>query len=311
MAKTTTKKAVAPKKAAVKTKTRAKKKTTAVARTKKAVIPMNGQGAVRALEEYINRRQTILSFIKDNLIEGKDYGQMWDKDEKKNLYKSGAEKIINWLQLATPKFFPDQEAWVMLGSPSGTICYVCYLVRQENMPAVFREVKKLGLEHEQLVYRQFAEAEGRGAASLSEGRIFDANACVKKCEIRCMKDATLRLGLSGEFGQDMEEWLAQDREHKAASEKRKAEAKKKYTQPKRTVSNAEKKTAQTVPVEKAEEGKGTGVKELAGEIVDGFLDAGVFPESLEQKYRAIVKRHVKAGNRVALEALLKTIKAQV
>ncbi len=298
--KAAVKKQPTAKKAPVK-KAPAKRKTKAVARVAKAVatIPMNGQAAILALEKYIEQRQNILKFVHDSLVKDQDYGFTHSKAKKQEIWKSGCEKVIGWLQLATPKFFQDAEAWEMLGKPTGTVMLRCYLIRQANMPKVLADMKKHGLEYEELFYRQYAEAEGRGAASLDGKTIFDANACIKKCEIRCQKDAVLRLGLSGEFGQDEAEYAAR----REAAQKDIDRVEGTYEEPRRTIKPEEKANAETVePVKNGSE------LEKLGKEAHRILDSGKINSApMAKKFREIVERNIKNENVAGLKGAINTM----
>jgi len=152
----------------------------------------------QALTVQTEQRALIQQFIKDNLVNGIDYGKihvvkncpMEDKARgscnrdyhysKSILFKPGQEKIFSLFGIQD-ELEKDEEAYAMLGNVQGLVAYKCVMYRGEN---------KIG--------------EGRGAATLS-GTQNDPNATIKKAEKRARMDACLSLGFSAYFTQDLDD----------------------------------------------------------------------------------------------------------
>lgn len=131
-------------------------------------------------------RKVIDDYIKNNMVEGKDYGSITIKGHvsKPSLFKPGAEKFCGLFKIR-PTFKKDTETVEMLGNTPGIIAYVCELVDS----------------------RGEVVGEGRGTSSVDpKGYDFDTNKGVKIAEKRAQIDAVLRTGaLSDFFTQDMED----------------------------------------------------------------------------------------------------------
>lgn len=132
-------------------------------------------------------RVIINDYIKNNMVNGKDYGTITVKghQSKPSLFKPGAEKFCGLFKIR-PTFRKDPETIEMLGNTPGIISYICDLVDS----------------HGQVV------GEGRGTAKTDpiHGSDFDINKQVKIAEKRSQIDAVLRAGgLSDFFTQDMED----------------------------------------------------------------------------------------------------------
>lgn len=181
-----------------------KKKTSIVPVTTRVDLPAEWSQE-KGLKNYITLQKRLMSFVKDNLREGIDYGPTWPGDEKKNILIAGCEKVVLWLKLVE-RIFPDVDSFAMLGSPEKTVCYVDYLVRYQDVPQVDKLIKKYGIENEEMVYRMLSITTGRGAATVDGTTVKDPNVAVKKARIRAKKDAVLSLGLHNEFTQDAEEY---------------------------------------------------------------------------------------------------------
>ena len=146
----------------------------------------------RNLAEVTKKTKLMETFIKDNLVEGTDYGKGDHKSDKLTLLKSGSEKVCLLLNLM-PTFSQDMETLSLLdpGEKQQTIAFVCRLADRRSGTIV---------------------AEGRGACNIhkpgregSKGPI-DINRAVKMAEKRAQMDATLRAAaLSGRFAQDLED----------------------------------------------------------------------------------------------------------
>jgi hypothetical protein len=268
-----------PEKKAVKKKAPAKKKTTAIAKK---------DDNVTALESYVKKRKSVMSFVKKEMREGIDYGEQYAGADKKSILIAGCEKVTNWLELK-PKYFPDHGAWTMLGSADGVILFTCYLIWAKNIPLMDKKIKSFGVENEEMVYRMYAETTGKGGASMREKKIFDENVCIKKAKIRATKDAVLALGLHDEFGQDYE--LYEDDIESNGD--------KKYTEPKR-------KSA--TPTEAKGEKKE--VVELRDAIVK-TLRASKLPDAQRRKLYEKAEELLQNQNEIALEALKTSIDRQI
>lgn len=147
--------------------------------------------------ETLNRK-IIKEFITNHMVEKIDYGKIhvfkscpnhktpWlCKNEyhfsKNTLFKPGAEKFASLFKMRAG-YKRDLETWEMLGSPAGTICYVCNLFTTKDV--------LLG--------------EGRGAASVAEKG--NPNTAIKIAKKRAFVDAVLSTGaLSDFFTQDLED----------------------------------------------------------------------------------------------------------
>lgn len=152
----------------------------------------------QALVVQTEQRKLIQDFIKENLVEGIDYGKIHvvsscpdekrargscQKDyhfSKSILFKPGQEKIFSLFSI-TDELEKDVEAMEMLGNVPGLVALKCTMYRGQN---------KVG--------------EGRGAASLSQSQN-DPNSCIKKAEKRARMDACLSLGFSAYFTQDLDD----------------------------------------------------------------------------------------------------------
>lgn len=144
------------------------------------------------------KRKLITMFITDHLKEGVDFGKIhvykncpnhktpWlCKNQyhysKNTLFKPGAEKFGSLFKMRSA-FKRDLETWEMLGSPAGTICYICNLFTTKDI----------------LV------GEGRGAAGVAEKG--NPNTAIKIAKKRAFVDAVLSTGaLSDFFTQDLED----------------------------------------------------------------------------------------------------------
>jgi hypothetical protein len=144
------------------------------------------------------QRAILIEFVKDQLIEGSDFGKIhvsnncqhkyelekcklsghWSKD---CLFKPGQEKIFSLLGITT-KLKVDRDTLEMLGNPTGTIAYICEM---------FKGDVSLG--------------EGRGSCSVGGGLNRDSNSATKIAEKRARMDACLTLGFSEFFTQDMDD----------------------------------------------------------------------------------------------------------
>lgn len=152
----------------------------------------------QALIVQTEQRKLIQDFIRDNLVEGVDYGRIHvvkscvDEDRSRGsckkdyhfsksiLFKPGQEKIFSLFGI-TDELEKDEMAYEMLGNMPGLIAYKCTMYRGD---------KRVG--------------EGRGAATLG-GTQNDPNSTIKKAEKRARMDACLSLGFSAYFTQDLDD----------------------------------------------------------------------------------------------------------
>ena len=79
------------------------------------------------LGAFAERRRVVLDYISANFVKGVDFGPTDDRSDKPTLKKPGAEKLCRLFN-TTPRWRRDTETWEMLGSPAGTICYICEIV---------------------------------------------------------------------------------------------------------------------------------------------------------------------------------------
>ncbi len=147
------------------------------------------------IKEETEKRKLILSFIKDHMKEGVDFGRIhivkdcpnkYNCDNayhfsKDTLFKPGAEKFCSLMKLRI-EYHKDKDTWEMLGSSPGTVCYLAQLYTPNG----------------QLV------GEGRGVSSVAEKS--SPNVAVKIAQKRAKLDATLSTGgLSDFFTQDLDD----------------------------------------------------------------------------------------------------------
>lgn len=175
--------------------------------TPAATVQMAGvpQGVPDTLQAYVVEHAALQRFIREHLERTVDYGPIhfvardkcpalkdyrlcttkahWTKD---TLFKPGAEKITKALG-ARPQFRMDEETWRMLGSPAGTLCYVCTLVTASG--------EVLG--------------EGRGAADV-KAHYGDVNKTIKMAEKSSQIDCVLRVAaLSDVLTQDFDDGVTE------------------------------------------------------------------------------------------------------
>jgi len=158
-----------------------------------ATLPVQATPATmaEAMSRWVEERRLVLEFIRKNFVEGIDYYRIPIKDKetgriiaysKPSMSKAGSEKIHGWLDIR-PTFRRDPETWEMLGSPAGTLTYICELVKLGTGEIV---------------------GEGRGARRVQDDK-GDVNKCIKMAQKSAATDATLRaFGLSEVFTQDLE-----------------------------------------------------------------------------------------------------------
>jgi hypothetical protein len=162
-----------------------------VATAPKDIMPRSVSVTPKQLRKQMERdeetRKIIDEYIKNNMVEGKDYGSITiqGKQSKPSLFKPGAEKFCGLFKIRAA-FKKDLETVGMLGDKPGIIAYICELVDSRG----------------QVI------GEGRGSSSVDpNGKDFDVNKAVKIAEKRAQIDAVLRAGgLSDFFTQDMEDY---------------------------------------------------------------------------------------------------------
>ncbi len=100
-----------------------------------------GRKLLRDLRGYIIDQKMLLTFIKDSLIEGVDYGYSWEGAKKKNIYKAGCEKVRIYMR-CLDKPFVDFDTFKMMGSPASTLFFVVYLVPLARMEVVHKNIRE-------------------------------------------------------------------------------------------------------------------------------------------------------------------------
>ncbi len=245
------------------------------------------------LDEFINRQKTLMEFTKKQLTENVDYGPAWEGDTKKNIYKAGCEKMKNWLQLKIG-LYPDMASWKMLGEDTKTVCYSCYLIRMKDVPLLHEIIvsfKKLDFdEAEEMAWREIAICWGKGAATVNGTTVKDRNVAVKKARIRSFKDATLELGLSNEFTQDVADY-------EEGSGEGLPEGERPVTPPK----------PKAEPFKKQKE---KSINSMMDEALKWLNRANLFPPNQRNLLTNKVSELHKAENKAALGALFQSIERQ-
>ena len=172
-----------------------------VAQSQNAATPYDWEPSEfnAALQRRSMNRKALLDWIRDSLVEGTDWGKIhtfgrnrcglgkqcsnpshWSKPV---LFKPGAEKITGMLGLnACFPDLPELEKSIRDGMEIKTLLLHCELVNAAGVPL----------------------AMGAGARSLQQDS-GDVNKALKMCLKSCHIDATLRLGLSDIFTQDLDD----------------------------------------------------------------------------------------------------------
>lgn len=137
--------------------------------------------AVKNIESWIETRKNFIKNVVSIMVEGKDFHKIkFGGKEVQVLAKGGAEKVVSALGW-TAEFVKDNETYEMLGSPAGTLCYICNLKNGEFV------------------------GQGRGARNIKQDA-GDVNKTIKMAQKSAYIDATLRAsGLSDLFTQDLDE----------------------------------------------------------------------------------------------------------
>lgn len=139
----------------------------------------------KQMERDQEMRAIVNDYIKNNMVEGKDFGTITikGKESKPSLFKPGGEKFCSLFKIR-PTFRKDNETVEMLGNTPGIIAYICDLVDTRGRVV----------------------GEGRGVAKADLSADFDINKQVKIAQKRAQIDAVLRTGgLSDFFTQDVED----------------------------------------------------------------------------------------------------------
>ncbi len=153
-----------------------------------------------ALDRRENNRKALLSWIKDNLVDGVDYGRILIKGQwsKPSLWKPGAEKISAMLNL-TPRFPSHLE--YERAAYEGRKIYMIILKCLLETPG------------------GFTAGEGIGARLLAKDN-GDINKALKMAEKSAHINAVLRVaGLSEIFTQDLEDMAAEKNQARQPAEK--------------------------------------------------------------------------------------------
>lgn len=140
-----------------------------------------------SLERRRQNRQALLTWIRDSLVEGVDYGSIPTKrgPSKPSLWKPGAEKICGSLSVI-PRFNLELKDQLVIAGKSPELV----IMRCEIHDAQGRVI-----------------AEGHGARSLKQDA-GNVNTSIKMAEKSALINATLKLaGLSEIFTQDLEEMI--------------------------------------------------------------------------------------------------------
>jgi hypothetical protein len=126
------------------------------------------------------RLELVHAFVVDNFREGIDYGPADPRNPKPVLLKPGAERLCK-LFGTRPRWRMDEDTWNMLGSPAGTVCYICEMIDNTTGEII---------------------GEGRGAEKIGNKQR-DANKAIKIAEKCALIDCVLyTFGLSEKFTQD-------------------------------------------------------------------------------------------------------------
>lgn len=148
---------------------------------------MSSKDLKSAVKLMTDQRKIIADFIKENLVDGVDYGVIESTSKsgktfksKPTLYKPGMEKILSLFGLAS-ELTKDVETLEMLSNAHNVIAYKCIITRNNQKIA-----------------------EGRGAATVGD-MSRDINSTIKIAEKRARMDACLSLGFSEYFTQDMDD----------------------------------------------------------------------------------------------------------
>lgn len=132
------------------------------------------------LAKYEEIKEVIVDYIDHNFVLGVDFGPTDDRSPKATLKKPGAEKICRLFN-TSPEWKMDRDTWEMLGSPKGTLCYICYI--KDNLTGNI-------------------VGEGRGSDVVGN-KSRDANKAIKNAEKCALVDACLyTFMLSEKFTQD-------------------------------------------------------------------------------------------------------------
>ncbi len=133
-----------------------------------------------ALAESNERQKIIIDYIREQLVEGVDYGIADDRSTKRTLLKPGAEKVCR-LFSTRATWEKDHDTWEMMGKVPGMACYICRIIDNRTQRVV---------------------GEGRGADQIGNKQR-DANKAIKNAEKCALVDAALyTFNLSAVFTQE-------------------------------------------------------------------------------------------------------------
>ena len=151
-----------------------------------AMSLMSPQEMGKQLTTETQKRKKLVKYINAHFKDGIDYGTINMKGfvTKPTLFKAGAEKFLSLFRLRV-EYEKDNDTWEMLGSKSGTVCYLCKLYTMGSGVLV---------------------GEGRGSATVASSGKGVENKAIKMAQKRAKVDATLSTGgLSDFFTQDLED----------------------------------------------------------------------------------------------------------
>lgn len=146
----------------------------------KEIIPQDTKSS-NQIDTWIEMRKDFTKKVVSIMVEGKDFHKIkFGGKEVQVLAKGGAEKVASALGWKA-EFIKDSETYEMLGSPAGTLCYICNLKNGEFV------------------------GQGRGARNIRQDQ-GDVNKTIKMAQKSAFIDAVLRgSGLSDLFTQDLEQ----------------------------------------------------------------------------------------------------------
>jgi len=150
------------------------------------------------LQSYKKQREGLQDFVKENLIDGIDFGVTeYDKDgnPKKNakptLLKPGAEKISDFMGCKL-LIYADHESWEMWGKRAGSVAYEVFIIDNDIFLMLIKFLLEVGMQYERSVVRLFAWGSGRGAADEMEKTYGEGGKPLKGAMNRCIKIAEKR-----------------------------------------------------------------------------------------------------------------------
>lgn len=130
----------------------------------------------KKLDEYRQKRDLILSYIKEAFVENIDYGPADPRNPKKTLLKPGAEKVCRMFDTHA-EWEIDEKTALAVGARDGTVCMICRIVDNRTGAVI---------------------GEGRGAERVGNKQR-DANKAIKAAEKCALVDAALYTFMLSEF----------------------------------------------------------------------------------------------------------------